>query len=141
MSFLDRMKPGVPRRALPFVAAGAWLIAGMILLYRGELTLHGDPLFTAVGVAAGLVFFRFVFLRISTKHITRMRAVEHERPCMFSFLDWRGYALMTIMISGGILLRTSGLLPPPVIGTFFLCMATPLLLSSIRFAAAGFSFE
>jgi hypothetical protein len=85
----------------------------------------------------GLLFFRFLFLRISNRHISRIRAIAQERPCLFSFLDWRGYGLMTVMISGGILLRASGVVPLPVLGTFYVGMGTPLILSAVRFAAGG----
>jgi hypothetical protein len=44
---------------------------------------------------------------------------------------------MAVMISGGILVRASGVLSSPVLGTFSIGMGTPLVLSSLRFAAAG----
>jgi len=137
MTFLDLLKPAVPRRTLFFVAAGIWFLAGAILLYRGTQLLPGKTLLLAVGLCGGLLFFRLVFLRISNRHITRIRVIPHARPCLFSFLDWRGYGLMTLMITGGVLVRTSGILPASVLGTFFVGMGTPLVVSSVRFAAAG----
>jgi hypothetical protein len=40
---------------------------------------------------------------------------------------------MAIMISGGIMLRLSGLINPDFIYTFFLTMGIPLLVSAYRF--------
>jgi hypothetical protein len=141
MPILDRIKPGVSRRTLFFVAAGAWLTAGSILLYRGEQALGGDIMLTLCGVGGGLVFFRFLFQRITGRHIKRIRSIVHARPCLFSFLDWRGYGLMTLMISGGILVRTSGVVPPLLLGALSVGMGTPLVISSLRFAGAGLRDE
>lgn len=138
MTFLDLLKPAVPRRALFFIAAGLWLSGGAILLYRGSQLLPGNMLLLALGLCCGLLFFRLIFLGISNRHITRIRAIPHARPCLFSFLDWRGYGLMTLMITGGVLVRTSGILPASILGTFFVGMGTPLVISSVRFAVAGF---
>jgi hypothetical protein len=137
MSMLDSLKPGVPRRALFFIAAAVWLAAGSMLLYRGGQSLHGNCLLFTGGIAAGLLFFRFLFIRIATRHIVRIRSIAQPRPCLFSFLDWRGYGLTAVMISGGILVRTAGILPLPVLETLYVGMGTPLLLSAIRFASRG----
>jgi hypothetical protein len=141
MSAIDYLKPGVPRRALFFIAAAAWLAAGSMLLYRGGQSLHGDLLLFAGGMAAGLLFFRFLFIRIATRHIVRIRSIAHPRPCLFSFLDWRGYGLMAAMISGGIQVRTSGILSLPILGTLYVGMGTPLVLSAIRFATGGINHQ
>lgn len=137
MSILDSIKPGVPRRALFFIAAAAWTVSGAILLYRGGESLHGNLALFVCGIAAGLLFFRFLFQRIARRHILRIGSLSQQRPCCFSFLDWRGYGLTAVMISGGVLVRTAGILPLPVMGTLYVGMGTPLLLAAVRFASSG----
>jgi len=122
-----------------FLAAGLWFLAGAMLFYRGFRLVAGGVLLPAAGLCGGLVFFRLVFMRISSLHISRIRAIPHARPCLFSFLDWRAYGLMVVMVTSGILIRASGFFPLPLLGTFFITMGTPLMVSSLRFATAGFS--
>lgn len=133
------MKPGIPRRHLLLVATSVWLFAGGFLLFRGirmlpEMTLPGLKI--PLAVIAGLVFFHLLFLRVSLKHITRIRALEILRPCIFSFFDWKSYAIMVVMIFSGVLVRKSGWINPQWISLFFITMATPLLLSAVRFFRA-----
>lgn len=141
MTFLQRYKPGVSRKTLYFLAGSVWGLAGLMLSVRGSVSVivdsHGTWLEVAIAVAAGLLFYWMLFVRISNKHIQRIASLPHHTTCIFAFLDWRGYFLMGLMISGGILLRTSGFVPTSVLGPMYLGMGTPLLLSSVRFFFSG----
>jgi hypothetical protein len=141
MTLIDRMKPAVPRRALFVLGGLVWGAAGVMLAWRGWETLAGAGLpgwvAVASGVVLGLVFFRLLFRRIADRVIGRIRSLPHERPCLFSFLDWRGYAMMAIMISTGVFLRTSGAVPSPVLGTLYVTMSVALLVSSVQLASVG----
>jgi hypothetical protein len=136
-AFLNKYKPGVPKRYLLLVAGFAWTIAGAMLFGRGSIWLiaSGDHLLAryAIALAAGLVFFLLLFSKISLKHITRIHAIDIVRPCIFSFFDFKGYIMMGLMITGGILLRTFRVIEPGILFTFYVCMGTPLLLSATRF--------
>jgi hypothetical protein len=137
MKFLEKIKPGVPRRSLLLIAGCAWSIAGGILITRSLVYLigvnHHLALEIALGIAFGIIFYLVLFTRISKKHITRIKLITIDNPCFFSFFNFRSYLLMAIMISGGITLRLSGLVNPEIIYTFFLCMGIPLLVSAWRF--------
>ena len=137
MKFLEKIKPGVPRRSLLLIAGCAWSIAGGILISRSLVYLIGVnnhlALEIALGIAFGIIFYLVLFTRISKKHITRIKLITIDNPCFFSFFNFRSYLLMAIMISGGITLRLSGLVNPEIIYTFFLCMGIPLLVSAWRF--------
>jgi len=138
-NLLTRCSPAVPRRALYFVSAAVWLTAGGVLVFRGGQALTDNTAVVAGGLAAGLLFFRYLFVRISERNIAHIRGLAHERPCVFSFIGWRGYSTMLVMITAGISLRSSGLLPPVALGVLSLIMGTPLLLSSVRLLRAGLS--
>ncbi len=134
-----KLKPGIPKRHLLLVASGAWLFAGGFLMFRGLRSMPAGywswwrMLVTGIG---GLAFFYILFLRISTRHIRRITALEILKPCVFSFFNFRSYLMMALMISLGVTVRKLHLLPSQVISYFFICMAIPLLLSALRFAAA-----
>ena len=137
MKFLEKIKPGVPRRSLLLIAGCAWSIAGGILISRSLIHLIGVNHYLwieiALGIVFGSLFYLLLFARISKKHINRIYLITIDNPCFFSFFNFRSYVLMAIMISGGITLRLSGLVNPEIIYTFFLCMGIPLLVSAWRF--------
>jgi len=137
MKFLEKIKPGVKKRTLLLIAGCAWSIAGGILIYRSLSYLisvnHHLAMEIGTGIVFGSLFYLLLFARISKKHITRINLIEIDNPCFFSFFNFRSYLLMAIMISGGIMLRLSGLVNPEIIYTFFLCMGIPLLVSAWRF--------
>jgi hypothetical protein len=136
-AFLGKRRPGVPKRFLLLAAGFAWTLAGGMLFGRGSAWLlrYGNRLALrfALALAAGLLFFVLLFSRISLKHIRRIRAIGMDRPCVFSFFDFKSYVMMAFMIAGGILLRTLRLVEPSILYTFYVCMGTPLLLSALRF--------
>ena len=137
IDFLEKIKPGVPRRSLLLIAGCAWSIAGGILISRSLSHLisvnHHLAMEIGIGIVFGSLFYLLLFARISKKHITRINLIEIDNPCFFSFFNFRSYLLMSIMISGGITLRLSGLVNTEIIYTFFLCMGIPLLVSAWRF--------
>jgi len=141
-SILNTLKPSVPKCYLLFVAAVVWTFAGGMLLFRGFSVLRfnstGILIEEAVSIILGIVFYILMFSHISLKHIVRMQNNPVERPCVFSFFNWRSYILMTSMISFGITLRITGLVPIQYLSFFYLIMGTPLFLSSMRFYAHGF---
>lgn len=121
------------------VAAGIWLLAGLFLLYRGIGSLQ-DVDFRwwkmLLAVAGGIIFFLFVFVSISSKHITRITALDILKPCVFSFFDLKSYVIMIVMITLGVTVRKLHLVSGEMISYFFITMAIPLLSSSVRFFAA-----
>lgn len=141
---LKHIKPGIPKRYLLFVAAIVWTFAGGMLLYRGYCMMVLNPewiwLKTALSIIAGLIFYAIMFSKISFKHITRIKEIEHERPCFFSFFNWKGYMMMVPMMTLGILLRTTGIVSPIYLSVGYIVMGTPLLLSSFRFYFSGFNY-
>lgn len=141
MQILHRLKPAVPRRGLYLLAAASWGVAGILLAWRGWeiLGVPRSPVLPVLvgGIIAGIVFFRYLFRRIADRVIGRIRSMPNDRPCLFSFLDWRGYGMMAGMITLGLLLRTTGVIPPFLLAPLYLMMSVALLASSLRFAAVG----
>jgi hypothetical protein len=135
--FLPSLKPGIQKKYLLLVAAVFWTFAGGMLLVRGFSILKFSTsaiLLKELGsMFAGILFYTYMFSKISLKHITRIRDIQEERPCIFSFFNGRSYLLMSIMITAGITLRLSGLVPIGYLSLFYIAMGTPLLISALRF--------
>lgn len=139
LNIARKMKPSVSRHNLLFIAGLAWTTAGGILLWRALAYLlpYGDLLFWRISGAAllGGVFFLALFAKISRKHIRRIRGLNIPYPCAFSFFSLKSYAMMAVMITGGVLMRSTELVDKAWLHTFFITMAVPLLIS-----AAGFFY-
>jgi hypothetical protein len=134
---MDKYKPGVPKRVLLLVAGIVWTFAGGMLFGKGSAWLleNGDRLLIrySVAITAGLAFYLVLFSKISLKHVTRIRAIDIARPCIFSFFDFKGYVMMGSMIAGGIVLRSLNVIEPSILYNFYVFMGTPLLVSALRF--------
>lgn len=132
-----KFKPSVSRHNLLFIAAIAWLTAGGILSGRGLSYVtafsHYPAFRTILAMLTGCVFYVLLFAKISGRHIRRIHGLNIPYPCAFSFFNIRGYLMMALMITSGILLRRSGLLDIEWLSTFYIVMGTPLLISSARF--------
>lgn len=141
---LQRLTPRTSRHNLVFIAALVWTFAGGMLLTRGIMMMETDLDFLilrmAVSLVGGVIFYIFLFSKISRKHIARIIHLKVERPCAFSFFNFRSYLLMTLMISMGILLRKSGIISPFYLSVLYVTMGIPLFVSAFRFYYSAFHY-
>ena len=137
MEILNSYKPSVSKHNLLFIAGLVWTTAGGILAGRGlnYLFQHGQYLVWRLfgGLLFGVFFYVLLFAKISRKHIKRIHGLNIPYPCAFSFFNLRGYLMMSIMISGGILLRRFDVINKECLYNFYVTMAVPLLISASRF--------
>lgn len=135
--FLQSLKPGIQKKYLLLVAAMFWTFAGGMLLVRGFSILKFSTSVIVLeelgSIFAGILFYKYLFSKISMKHITRIQNIQEEKPCIFSFFNGRSYLLMSIMITAGVTLRLSGMVPIGYLSLFYIAMGTPLLISALRF--------
>jgi hypothetical protein len=145
MKLIQWLKPGTSRRNLLFVAALVWTFTGGMLLTRGILMMDLDSnsflLRMSLSLTGGALFYGLLFSRISKKHIARIIHLANDNPCIFSFFNPRSYLMMTFMISFGVLLRKSGIIPPLYLSILYVTMGIPLLGSSIRFYYSGIYYH
>jgi hypothetical protein len=145
VKIISLLKPAVPKRTLLFVAAAVWTFAGCMLLYRGfkivDTTSPWLWLILPGSLAAGVLFYLKLFSGISLKHTRRILSLPEERPCVFSFFNFRSYLMMALMITMGVTLRTTGWLSPSWLSILYLVMSLPLLISSFRFYYTGIYYR
>ena len=141
VDILSRIKPGVPKRVLLFVAAAIWTFAGSMLLFKGfkmlDLSSHLLWLQLICALICGIIFYLKLFSKLSLKHTLRILNMKEELPCIFSFFNFRSYLMMGLMISMGITLRKTGWVAPVYLSFLYLMMSVPLLVSSVRFYYTG----
>lgn len=144
VKYLSYLKPAVHRRTLLFVAAAVWTFAGCMLMYRGyKMVDTASPLLWLIllfSLVGGILFYLKLFSRISLKHTRRILSLREERPCVFSFFNFRSYLMMGLMITMGVTFRTTGWVSPAYLSVLYLVMSVPLLISSFRFYYTGFHY-
>jgi len=144
-TILNILKPAIPKRYLLFVAAFVWTFAGGMLLFRGFSVIYpniSDRFWEVVAcLACGILFYLFMFSKISAKHVKRILNIQIEKPCLFSFFNVRSYIMMASMITLGITLRKTGLVPLEYLSYLYITMGIPLSLSAIRFYYNGINYS
>jgi len=137
MDLLTKFKPSVSKHNLLFIAGLAWSAAGGILAGRGLSYMVQHSQHPGVRISGGLIvggfFYILLFAKISQKHIKRIRGLNIPYPCAFSFFNIRGFIMMAVMITAGILLRRFELIDKEWLCTFYITMGVPLLISASRF--------
>ena len=133
---LTPWKPAVPKHWLLLIAGLLWfgigcMMNGFAWSWLKTETTGKASMLLAMGFACALVIHHFGFLRIADKNLARILPMEGKR-CVFSFMPWKSYILITIMIVMGAILRHSAL-PKPYLAALYSAIGTALILSSIRY--------
>jgi len=135
----------VSKRTLLLEAAIIWTFAGGMLLYRGSSMLESSSGFTwgkIIGcICVGLIFFVLVFLKISRKHVYRIITLNGDRHQFYEFFNSRSYLMMFGMISLGVFLRKTSIVPLASLSLAYITMGIPLLFSSFRFYHRWFYYQ
>ena len=132
----NRWKPGVPKNTLLLIAGMMWIGIGIMLdsfsysWLRLETQAH--VLFVvAIGFICALVIHHFGFLRIVDRNLARILPMKGKR-CVFSFMPWKSYILIAVMVVIGVLLRHSPI-PKLYLAVLYIGIGTALVLSSVRY--------
>ncbi len=127
----------VKKQYLILIAGCVWIIAGANVLNIGiQAYLHVWNVWMLLGAVVVFTLFHvFIFQKMVRKHTARILAYEEEKQNVFRFFDVKSYLIMAAMITFGIALRASGLLPGAVITTIYCGLSLSLILAGITFVA------
>lgn len=143
-NILHILKPGVPKWVLIFLGAALWGFASYRILKSGIVFIEKLAFNHWVNYIIGFVgfvpFFIMVFYKVSTKYLNRIRKLEQQYPCAFAFFDFRGYLIMTGMITMGIFVSHWDFIPELYKGTFFISLGLSLLASSFIYVYEGIRY-
>ncbi len=84
-----------------------------------------------LGVVISVAANRWQFSKLAIKNIDRIFGLP-DRACVFSFLAWKGYAIIVFMITLGIVLRNSPL-PKPYLAVIYLAVGGALIQASSHY--------
>lgn len=125
----------VKRNTLLFLACLVWSAAGFNILRIGLIAYpaYRSVLNYLLSVLVFAVFQKFIFGRLVKKHTARIHSYEEEYHFFLKFFDGKSFAIMAVMMSGGIALRVSGLVPERFIAVFYTGLGASLLLAGLLF--------
>lgn len=132
---LQKLNPAVPKFVLFLIAGAMWSSVGIMLdtlpvqwlkNYQGQVWV-----FVVSGLLLAFIIHHFGFLKIVNKNIKRITELP-EKACVFSFISWKSYLIIIIMITLGITLRHSTI-PKQFLSIIYIGIGTALFLSSIRY--------
>ena len=133
---LRKFTPSVNKSVLVLLAGIMWCAVGILLLsysvsWLKPLSFRHRELFFAAGALAAIPIHHFGFSRIAGKNLDRLLPLAEKR-CVFSFMTWRSYIIVMIMITMGIALRHSAI-PKPWLSVLYTAIGLALFLSGIKY--------
>ena len=133
MKFAD-LNPVVDKKFLVFLAGLMWCGVGIMLVsFAISWLSHYEKksLFYTAGFIAAIPIHHFGFLKIADKNLDRLLPLT-EKKCVFSFMTWKSYIIVLIMVSMGIVLRHSSI-PKNFLSVLYNGIGLALFLSGIRY--------
>ena len=125
----------VQKQTLILIAGIVWAIAGFNIVRIGLVAYQGN--FTwwraLLSVAVYAVFQIFIFGKMVGKHTNRILQYEEERQNFFRFFDTKSYLIMVFMMTLGISLRVSDVVPNGFIAYFYTGLGASLLTAGVLF--------
>jgi hypothetical protein len=133
---IKKFNPAVDKKILVLLAGLMWCGVGIMLVSFAVVWLsayngHGRFIFYLSGFLAAMPIHHFGFLKIAGKNLKRLLPITEKR-CVFSFMTWRSYFIVLIMVSMGITLRHSAM-PKQYLSILYNGIGLALFLSGIRY--------
>ena len=135
-SLSEKFKPAINKKYLLLLSGSMWIAVGIMLIsfaykWLNEYTGNLKDLFTILGVLIALIIHHFGFLKVVDKNLGRISALK-DKPCVFSFMSWKSYILVAVMVTLGITLRHSSI-PKQYLAVLYIGIGLALILSSVRY--------
>ncbi|WP_207735916.1 hypothetical protein [Eubacterium sp. 1001713B170207_170306_E7] len=137
MNQVKKIIPRVDKLTLLVLAGAVWFIAGFNIMRIGTPDMIANwqgpllPLLFSV-IVFGL-FFKFVFYKMVVRHSARIMNYGDEKVPFYRFFDKKSYLIMIFMITFGVTLRMSHVIPPLYLGIFYTGLGASLIGAGIFF--------
>jgi hypothetical protein len=133
---LRKITPLVDKRILVLLAGLMWCGVGIMLISFAVSWLRTvnsrEQFFLYVaGFLSAMPIHHFGFLKIADKNLNRLLPLT-EKKCVFSFMTWKSYIIVFIMVLMGIALRHSSI-PKKYLSILYNGIGSALFLSGIRY--------
>jgi hypothetical protein len=133
---LKRIIPLVDKKILVLLSGLMWCGVGIMLIHYAITWISVYPekeeiLFYSAGFLAAMPIHHFGFLRIADKNLKRLLQFTAKRN-VFSFMTWKSFFIVIVMVSMGIGLRHSAI-PKRYLSVLYNGIGLALFLSGIRY--------
>jgi hypothetical protein len=133
---IRKFSPAVDKRILILLAGIMWCGVGIMLIHYAVSWLSScngreQFFFYSAGFLAAMPIHHFGFLKIADKNLNRILPLT-EKKSLFSFMTWKSYGIVLIMVSMGIALRHSSI-PKRYLSILYNGIGLALFLSGIRY--------
>ena len=133
----SRLNPRVDRKWLIIISGVMWTCVGIflnILAYGWLKSFNITQVILSVfiGILAGWLIAYFGFSNLANKNVSRIFAYP-KKVCVFAFQEWKSYILIVFMMSLGIFIRTTGLIPKIILAPMYIGIGTALFLASFKY--------
>ncbi len=133
---IKKFTPSVDKRILVLLAGMMWCGVGIMLIsfavsWLSPLGLRLNGIYYAAGFLVAMPVHHFGFLRIANKNLRRLLPLSSKK-CLFSFMTWKSYLIVLVMVAMGIFLRHSAL-PKRYLSVLYNGIGLALILSGIRY--------
>jgi hypothetical protein len=131
-----KLRPAVDKKILVFMAGLMWCGVGVMLISYSVSWLSSFPgksklLCGIAGFLVAMPIHHFGFLKLADKNLARLMPMT-EKKCLFSFMTWKSYLIVPVMVSMGIFLRNSRI-PKEYLSIIYTGIGFGLFLSGIRY--------
>jgi hypothetical protein len=133
---INKLSLSVDKSILVLLAGLMWCGVGIMLVryavsWLSLCTGKEQILFYTIGFLAAMPIHHFGFLKIADKNLNRILTIN-EKTSPFSFMTWKSYFIVIIMVSMGIALRHSSI-PKLYLSVLYNGIGLALFLSGIRY--------
>jgi hypothetical protein len=133
---IRRFTPKVDKRILVFLAGIMWCGVGVMLMrvtfsWLAPETAKEQIFYFTAGFLFAMPIHHYGFLKLADKNLNRLLPLS-EKKCLFSFITWKSYIIILIMMAMGIALRHSSL-PKRYLSILYNGIGLGLFLSGIRY--------
>lgn len=127
------------KKSLLAINAVLWAIPGVIISTKGILaysTVDGcnKVLYLIAGSLLTLVFFLFIFSKITKKYTDRILQLPDEKNSVFMIMNLKGYLMFAFMITLGLVLKSIHSVPIEFFAFFYCGLGPALLYVAIKFS-------
>lgn len=139
---IQKLNPAVDKKYLILLAGTMWSGVGVMLIYFAISWLthyhgRGTLIFYAAGFLAAMPIHHFGFLKLAGKNLKRLLPLM-DKKCIFSFITWKSYLIIIVMVALGITLRHSSI-PKQYLSILYSGIGLGLFLSGIRYFRYAFN--
>ena len=134
-TFINKCKPSAKKPYLLIIAGVMWFSVGVMLntyAYKWLSDYNGNSyVFAIISIVSAFIIYYYGFTKIVSKNISRITKLK-DNPCIFSFMSWKGYVMVAVMMKMGNLARTSSF-PKQYLSVIYIIMGFALIFSSFHY--------